>query len=87
MIPIDIFNNIAMYSINRYLMKQYDNREERGKEIAEKQDQIKRIDDNWYQVKSQSLSYDSWYDVVSTESGFVCDCPDHQQRENVENDT
>lgn len=51
-----------------------------GKEISERQDQLKRIDDNWYQVKSQSLGYDSWYDVIVTESGLVCDCPDHQWR-------
>ncbi len=55
-------------------------REEKGKEIAQKPDQIKRIDDNWYQVKAQSLSYDSWYDVVSTKTGLVCDCPDNQWR-------
>lgn len=55
-------------------------REKQGKEIAEKPDQIKRIDENWYQVKSQSLGYDSWYDVISTEKGLVCDCPDHQWR-------
>src|SRR6267143_455071 len=55
-------------------------REEKGKEIAQKPDQVKRIDDNWYQVKSQSLSYDSWYDVVFTETGIVCDCPDNQWR-------
>jgi len=53
-------------------------REQRGQQIAEKPDQIKRIDNNFYQVKSQSL--DSWYDVVSTETGFVCNCPDHQGR-------
>lgn len=56
------------------------NREKQGKQIAERPDQIKRIDENWYQVKSQSLKYDSWYDVVSTETGFVCDCPDNQWR-------
>lgn len=55
-------------------------REEQGKQIAETPDQIKRIDDNWYQVKSQSLSFDSWYDVIATEKGFVCICPDHKWR-------
>lgn len=55
-------------------------RESSGKQIAEKPDQVKRIDENWYQVKSQSLKYDSWYDVILTESGFVCDCPDNQWR-------
>jgi len=58
-------------------------REEKGKEIASKPDQIKRIDDNWYQVKSQSLSKQSWYDVIITEKGYVCDCPDHQMRHYV----
>ena len=53
-------------------------REEKGKEIAEKPDQIKRIDENCYHVKSQSQ--DSWYDVIATEIGFVCDCPDYQYR-------
>ncbi|MGI0088268.1 MAG: DDE-type integrase/transposase/recombinase [Nitrosotalea sp.] len=59
-------------------METTNERQERGKEIAEKPDQIKRIDDNWYQVKSQSLGYDSWYDVISTNSGLVCDCPWNQ---------
>lgn len=53
-------------------------REQKGREIAEKPDQIKRVDDNWYQVKSQSLGYDSWYDVIQTEIGLVCDCPWNQ---------
>lgn len=51
-----------------------------GKEIAEQPDQVKRIDDHWYQVKSQSLSKESWYDVILTETGLVCDCPDFQWR-------
>jgi hypothetical protein len=51
-----------------------------GKEIAEKPDQIKRIDDNWYQVRSQSLGFESWYDVIRTEIGFTCICPDAQWR-------
>jgi hypothetical protein len=55
-------------------------REQSGKEIAQKPDQIKRIDENWYQVKAQSLKQESWYDVVLTEKGLVCDCPDHQWR-------
>lgn len=45
-------------------------RKESGKQIAERPDQIKRIDDNWYQVRAQSLDYESWYDVVSTETGL-----------------
>ena len=51
-------------------------REEKGKNIAEKQDQIKRIDSNHYKVKSQSSNNE--YDVISMESGFSCSCPDHQ---------
>lgn len=51
-----------------------------GKEIAEKPDQVKRIDENFYQVRSQSLSKESWYDVIRTETGLVCDCPDFQWR-------
>lgn len=41
-------------------------RNREGRKIADQPDQIKRIDNNWYQVKSQSLKYDSWYDVVRT---------------------
>src|SRR2546426_1809633 len=62
------------------MSNEMNHREIKGKEIAQKSDQIKRIADDWYQVKSQSLKYDSWYDVVLTETGFVCDCPDHQWR-------
>ncbi|WP_245871566.1 DDE-type integrase/transposase/recombinase [Candidatus Nitrosotenuis aquarius] len=80
MISIDIFINIGLYII-RYLMKSDNNtRQEKGKALAEKPNQIRRIDDNWYQVRSQSLKHESWYDVVQTETGFVCDCPDHQWR-------
>ena len=53
-------------------------RQEKGKEISEQSNQIKRIDDTFYQVKSQSK--DQWYDVISTEYGFKCSCPDHNYR-------
>jgi transposase-like protein len=53
-------------------------RKNEGKRIAEQPDQIKRVADNWYQVKAQSLKKESWYDVVFTETGLVCDCPDFQ---------
>jgi transposase-like protein len=69
-----------MNHIDGYKDMTENNREQKGKDIASKPDQIKRIDDNWYQVRSQSLSYESWYDVVITKKGFVCDCPDNQQR-------
>jgi putative transposase len=53
-------------------------REERGKAIAEKEDQMIRINDNLYKVKSQSS--DIIYDVTSTEIGWKCSCPDHTSR-------
>ncbi len=53
-------------------------REERGKAIAEKDGQIKRIDDYNYKVKSQSS--DNWYNVKLTEIGWKCTCPDHINR-------
>lgn len=56
------------------------NREESGKQIANQSNQVKRINKEWYQVRAQSLNYESWYDVLLTETGLVCDCPDHQWR-------
>ena len=53
-------------------------REERGKWIANRPDQIVRLDDHAYRIRSQSS--DKWYDVLSTESGSTCSCPDHQYR-------
>lgn len=68
-----------MYSINRYLMKQDNNRQESGKEIAlNPNQQILRINDHLYHVKSQTTKRE--YDVISTESGWICTCPDHQFR-------
>lgn len=53
-------------------------REDRGKAIAEKDGQMIRINDNSYKVKSQSS--DILYDVISTEIGWKCSCPDHTSR-------
>jgi transposase-like protein len=53
-------------------------RQESGKQIAEKQDQIKRINEHHYTVNSQNS--EKVYDVISTESGFSCSCPDQQFR-------
>ncbi len=55
-----------------------DKREERGRRIATQNDQIRRIDDYHYEVKSQSS--EKWYDVIGIESGFSCNCPDHTFR-------
>lgn len=54
-------------------------REEKGKHIAEKQDQITRINSTHYQVKSQST--DKTYNVQSTSNGWICGCPDHRYRQ------
>lgn len=58
--------------------KESNPREQRGIEIAKKQDQIKRLDENTYHVKSQN--YRRVYNVISTEQGWICDCPDHTYR-------
>jgi len=58
-------------------------REERGKMIAEKPDQIKRIRERFYKVASQSGH--GMYDVrkarVNQTVGWVCTCPDFTYRE------
>ncbi|MBI5146470.1 MAG: DDE-type integrase/transposase/recombinase [Thaumarchaeota archaeon] len=38
------------------------------------------MDDNHYRVQSQTTNQ-KWYDVVSTESGWSCNCPDHTYRQ------
>ena len=50
----------------------------RGLQIAQLKDQIQRIDDGTYKVNSQSGN--GKYDVLSTERGWTCSCPDHQFR-------
>jgi len=49
-------------------------REERGKRIANLGNQVRRIDAHAYKVKSQSNHGE--YDVLNTEIGWVCGCPD-----------
>jgi len=49
-------------------------RQEKGKEIAEKND-LHRVDQNTYRVRSQSKN--KVYNVVKTNNGWICDCPDH----------
>ena len=53
-------------------------RQERGKTIANMKNQIHRIDDTHYTVNSQSSN--KQYDVISTEYGWTCSCPDHRYR-------
>ncbi|MCW6159299.1 MAG: DDE-type integrase/transposase/recombinase [Thermoplasmatales archaeon] len=52
-------------------------REEKGKEIAGHEGQIKRISDNEYQVHSQSKEF-TVYSIRKTATGRTCSCPDHQ---------
>lgn len=51
---------------------------QRGQELANKPNQIKRIDETNYKVKSQSS--DNEYDVILGESGWLCSCPDQMFR-------
>jgi putative transposase len=51
---------------------------QRAQEIANKPNQITRLDDNTYKVKSQTGNGE--YDVISGELGWLCSCPDHKFR-------
>jgi putative transposase len=53
-------------------------RQENGHTIANKPNQIARIDDKEYKVKSQSS--DNEYHVLNTELGWICSCCDHIYR-------
>ncbi len=53
-------------------------REIKGKQIAEKPDQITRINETHYRVNSQSRN--KQHDVISTEFGWSCSCEDHRFR-------
>ncbi|MGD0424099.1 MAG: DDE-type integrase/transposase/recombinase [Candidatus Bathyarchaeia archaeon] len=54
-------------------------REEKGRMIAEKHDQVMRVDEASYKVASQSR--DLSYDVIRTEKGWRCTCFDHFYRQ------
>ena len=53
----------------------------RGQAIAHLEGQITRLDEHAYRVKSQSGNGE--YEILSTESGFVCSCPDFMFRSTV----
>jgi transposase-like protein len=55
-----------------------DEREQRGRQIAQQQNQIKRISENEYEVISQSNH--GIYEVLKTSLGWMCSCPDHIYR-------
>jgi hypothetical protein len=48
---------------------------ERGQEIADKPNQVIRINEKSYKVKSQSS--DNEDEILKAESGGICSCPDH----------
>jgi transposase-like protein len=57
-------------------------REERGKAIAERQNQVIRYDERFYKVSSQSGN--GMYNVTRTDKfamGWICDCPDCTYRQ------
>jgi transposase len=53
-------------------------REKRGKAIANQGDQIKKVNDHAFKVKSQSGS--GFYEVKATPNGMTCNCPDFVYR-------
>ena len=55
-----------------------DLREEKGKSIANQPNQIKRVDETSYRVKSQSSLGE--YEVLNSEFGWLCSCPDSMFR-------
>jgi len=59
-------------------MTETNSRQQKGKEIAEKSNQIRRIDEFTYSVRSQTRHVN--YTVAKTKTGFVCSCPDHKFR-------
>jgi len=55
-----------------------DSREVRGKTIATQGNQIKKVTDHSFKVKSQSGN--GFYEVKETKTGMTCDCPDFVYR-------
>lgn len=53
-------------------------REERGQVIAQLSNQIQRIDENFYTVKSQSGNGE--YAITKVDNEWVCECPDNKYR-------
>jgi len=54
-------------------------REERGEAIAQLQNQIQRVEENFYTVKSQSGNGE--YAVSKVDSEWICECPDNNYRQ------
>lgn len=53
----------------------------RGAEIAGRPDQITRVDEHTYMIRSQAS--DRVYELMSTEHGWICSCPDHMYGGNL----
>ncbi len=67
------------YANDRYNGRpEMNTRQERGKQIVELGNQITRLDDTHYTVNSQSCH--CVYDIIATESGWICSCPDSMYR-------
>ena len=60
------------------MSQQITTREERGQAIAKLSNQIQRVDDYLYTVKSQSGNGD--YAVTKVDDEWVCQCPDNTYR-------
>lgn len=61
------------------MAKEYITREERARNLlANPHTHILRINDGHYQVKS--LATNRIYNIISTESGWICNCPDSKYR-------
>lgn len=56
-------------------------RQERGEAIAQHQDQIHRIDETFYTVKSQS--HEGEYAVTKIDDEWLCECPDNKFRHTI----
>src|SRR4030042_6149618 len=53
-------------------------RQERGQTIAQHNGQVKRIDENFYTVKSQNGNGE--YAVTKVDHEWICECPDNKYR-------
>lgn len=54
------------------------NREENGKAIALKKQDVTRINPDYYIVKSQTTLRQ--YNIIKADEKWICSCPDHQFR-------
>ena len=42
-----------------------------------KRRETRQKDESWFQVRSQTSSFDLWHDIILTEYGLRCDCPEY----------